>query len=326
MGKAGNALNHFLRDNREFADVINLCIYDGQKIIRPEDLEEAESVTFLEDCLGNLQERRNDVSKRCRNGSAYQIICLENETKIDYTMPVRGMEYEASRYREQVRRISENHRKEDFQDWNELSSRFKKTDTLYPVITLVLYWSKEPWDGPRTLEDMLNIPAREKEFLRPFLQNYKLNLINMYKLKDSDACEGQLKYILRLLKLDGDKKAIYEEVKEHPEYEKLKRETGHVLSALLGDERIEQCMESQKEKEGFNMCKALDDLWNDAKQEGRLEGRQEGRSEGKSEALSCVNKLILYLAEEDRYDDIRRAAQDTEYQKRLFVQYGLDMT
>lgn len=61
------------------------------------------------------------------------------------------------------------------------------------------------------------------------------------------------------------------------------------------------------------MCKALDDLWNDA------------REEGKTEALSCVNKLILYLAEEDRYDDIRRAAQDMEYQKSLFVQYGLEM-
>ena len=38
MGKTNDALNHFLKDNQEFADMINLSIYKGQKVVEPDDL------------------------------------------------------------------------------------------------------------------------------------------------------------------------------------------------------------------------------------------------------------------------------------------------
>lgn len=316
MGKVNNALNLFLQDNTEFADLINLSVYQGKEVVSPERLEDKESVMYPANHHGELLERRNDVSKRYRNGTSYQIFCLENESKIDYTMPVRGMEYEAGRYHEQVKEIAKKHRKEDYQNFSEFSSHFTKEDKLYPVITIVLYWSREPWDGAKSLVDMLNISETEKQALEPFLQNYKLNLVNMYELKDNGICKGQLKYILRLLHLDKDKKAMYEEVKSDPGYKKLKPETGKVLSALLGSREIGRRIELQKQQEGeIDMCKALEDLWNDAVAEGEEKGKLEERSR--------INKLFFYLAGEKRYGDIERAAQDMEYQDQLFARYGL---
>lgn len=317
MGEINNELNHYLQDNRVFADMVNLCVYDGRRVIRPEELTDEESVVYPKSHQGKRSERRNDVSKRCRNGSAYQIFCLENETKINYIMPVRGMEYEAGRYRKQVREITESHEKGDYQDWGELSSGFTREDRLYPVVTLVLYWSREVWDGARSLLEMLDMTEEEKKALTPFLQDYKLNLINMYDLKNTEACDSQLKYVLKLLQMDDDKKAMYEEAASNSEYGGLKADTGRVIAALLGDKDLQMYMEKQSTEGGtVGMCKALDDLKKDAKQQGMEIGKAEGES--------CFAKLTEKLLGDSRLQDLKAAAQSPAFRKTLYQEYGIE--
>ncbi len=47
--------------------------------------------------------------------------------------------------------------------------------------------------------------------------------------------------------------------------------------------------------------------------------KEEGRREGKQE-VNCLNQL---LAEQNRTEDIIRAAKDTEYQKKLFKEFQI---
>ena len=65
----------------------------------------------------------------------------------------------------------------------------------------------------------------------------------------------------------------------------------------------------------------------EGREEGRVEGREEGREEGKEmgkqEERRRLNTLILRLTEDDRADDIVKAAQDEDYQKQLLEEYGL---
>lgn len=319
MGQLNNELNDFLKNNQEFADIVNLSVYKGNQVLRPENLEDVGQVIYPQDHRGAKHELRNDVSKRCRNGHTYQIYCLENETKVSYVMPVRGMLYEAGRYMEQVKEIHAGHEKTDYQDWGEYSSGFTREDRVQPVITLVLYWSREPWDGAGSLLDMLDISEEEKKDLSPFLNDYKVNLINMYDLEGLENCRGQLKYVLKLLKLDQDKKAIYEEVAANPEYRKLNLQTGRVLAVFLGSEKIRKYVEKNKEKGAFDMCKALDDLWKDAEQEGMERGIERGLQQG----AIRVNLLNQRLIHEKRYQALERSASDAEYQQKLFAEYGL---
>lgn len=94
-----------------------------------------------------------------------------------------------------------------------------------------------------------------------FLQNYRLNLINMYELEHVEASQRRLIYILRLLKKDQRREEIYQEVQEDPACRKLNRETGRAMAVLLRDEKLGQYIEERKEKgETFSMCKALDDM------------------------------------------------------------------
>lgn len=288
MGKINNELNHFLEDNQEFADLINLCIYQGRKVIVPEDLEEEPQAVYSEDKKSVKHELRNDVSKRCRNGRSYHIYCLENQAAVSHIMPVRIMNYEAARYMKQIKEAGRKHEKQDYHKWEELADGFVPEDRLYPVITIVLYWSRKPWNGAVSLWEMLDLTEEEKRSLAPFLQNYRLNLINMYELQGEDSCAGQLKYILRLLRMDQDKKAIYTEVTANPEYRNLKPETGSVLAVLLGSEKIRRSVEEQWKKKGetFDMCKALDDLWKDAESQGLERGLEQGLERGLEQGIS----------------------------------------
>lgn len=61
----------------------------------------------------------------------------------------------------------------------------------------------------------------------------------------------------------------------------------------------------------------------DMQEEGRREGREDGLREGREEGQQKVNRLNQLLAKKNRAEDIIRAAQDTEYQKKLFKEFQI---
>ena len=57
------------------------------------------------------------------------------------------------------------------------------------------------------------------------------------------------------------------------------------------------------------MCEIMEKLNTEAREEGREKGREEG--------INDVNALNLRLINENRLDDLRRAATDVDYQNQL---------
>ena len=92
---------------------------------------------------------------------------------------------------------------------------------------------------------------------------------------------------------------------------------------------MKRSLEEQKREKrgGFNMCKALDDLYHDAREEGMQQGIQQGIQRGMQQGIlqgaDRVNRLTLLLMEEKRYANLTRSASDHEYQNQLFEAYGL---
>ena len=62
---------------------------------------------------------------------------------------------------------------------HEFISGICKTDRFLPVVTLVLYYGEEDWDGPMCLHDMLDIP----EEIKKYINDYRLNII---QIKDNN--------------------------------------------------------------------------------------------------------------------------------------------
>ena len=63
---------------------------------------------------------------------------------------------EAMMLRKQVKEQEKRDPAEKLLPGTEFLSGLKKGDRLIPVISLVIYYSPDSWDGPRTLHEMLN--------------------------------------------------------------------------------------------------------------------------------------------------------------------------
>lgn len=188
MGKPNIVTKRYMQDNARFADICNFYLFDGQQMIRPEDLAEKD-VTELALPKGlegaKAVEKYRDIIKGCciksAKGITYLIIGIENQNDAHYAMVVRNMLYDALNYSSQVEKAAKQHRKnKDISD-SEFLSGFAKDDKLVPVITLTIYWNTGGWDGARSLHELLDV---SDEGVLKYVSDYKLNLIVPEEIKD----------------------------------------------------------------------------------------------------------------------------------------------
>ena len=116
-------------------------------------------------------------------------------------MPVKDGLYDMLGYSKRIAEINRSYRKDSdhSDDEGELTvendvikikltseeflSGLRKGDKLMPIITAVVYLGEKPWDGPRSLFDMLDV---QDERLYRFLNDYKLNLISHADMADEE--------------------------------------------------------------------------------------------------------------------------------------------
>lgn len=67
-----------------------------------------------------------------------------------------------------------------------------------------------------------------------------------------------------------------------------------------------------------------EDAREEGREEGLMEGRARGREEGRVETRSELNQLTICLLNAKRYNDLERAAEDIEYQKKLLKEFGIE--
>ena len=71
----------------------------------------------------------------------------------------------------------------------------------------------------------------------------------------------------------------------------------------------------------------LQEMMSEERMAGRKEGleigRQEGLEAGRRESLDKMNQLIILLSEQNRKDDIIKAANNKEFHEQLFREFHL---
>lgn len=168
MGKADTVTKAYMRNNNIFADAFNFLIYKGEHIVNPEKLREVD-ITELALPFGSSNETENvsdgsvqkyrDILKSAvimqEDDVSYILLGIENQTDIHYAMPVRNMIYDALQYGKQITDIAATHKKDgkaaNRHTKAEYLSGFFKTDRIRPVITLVIHFGADKWDGPLSL-------------------------------------------------------------------------------------------------------------------------------------------------------------------------------
>ncbi len=119
MGTKDSKAKEYLSDNTRFSEICNYVLFDGEKVIKPEDLKECDTTEVLSvfgiDRKQIVKQKWRDLLKSVsvkHTGEMYVILIgAEAQTDIHYAMPVKTMIYDALNYGEQVNEAKKRHRK-----------------------------------------------------------------------------------------------------------------------------------------------------------------------------------------------------------------------
>lgn len=273
--------------NDVFADIVNVLLFDGEEIIKPEELiDQAPRAAYKVD--GKIREIERDVAKRWSKQNI-RIACvgLENQTKADPDMPLRVIGYDGAEYRAEL----------------------NGTDR-YPVVTLVLYFGFDKhWDQPRNLLGCFDVP----EAFKPYVRDYEINLFEIAYLTDEKV---------KLFKSDFGIVADYFVQKQrNGDYKPEPRQMQHVqevlqlLSVMTGDHRFEETFSEDTQGGVKTMCDVLDRV----EKKGKAEGKAQGKAEGENLILTLMQKLFAA----GRVEDAQKASNDHAYCTKLLTEFGL---
>ena len=144
-------LKNYWRNNEQFADLFNAVLFDGQQVIKPEELEDAdtEESSVLEhgEYVESIQASRDNIKIRKKSvvhGVEYVMLGKEGQEFIHYAMPIRIMGYDYATYKKQYENNAKRYKACAGLESDEYLSRMKRTDRFIPVITVVVYYGATP--------------------------------------------------------------------------------------------------------------------------------------------------------------------------------------
>lgn len=281
MGRLDALTKEYMKRPDIFADVFNQFLYHGRQIVIPERLVELDTteiaVPYGADHVSVPEQRYRDVAKllmAMTDGyAAYCILAAENEGKIHYAAPVKNCLYDAIQLAHQVTAAAASHRKSKLADKNlsnkklsgdEFLSGFWKEDRLLPVVTVVIYFGAEEWDGPLSLHEMYSDCSEE---IRRYAMDYRVNLITPSGLSDSEIDEFQsnMREIMRYIKYSKDKKKLHSVIGTELRFKCVERDAAEIINAATGSN-----MKIDKGKESVDVCIAIQGMMEDSRIEGAI--------------------------------------------------------
>lgn len=294
MGKQNDVLLDYFDDNERFADLYNATLFGGRQVINPGQLEDA-SERYTQrsgDKKGNAayRARFRDVKKRLRDGGTLRILALEAQELVDYSMPLRCMNYDVQEYLKQMRRIqAANDRTGAYRTPSERLCRLLKSDRLHPVYTICLYHGMEEWDGPVSLGGMMDFGDGPEDF-RACFQDYSFALVRGNRPLDYENFRTSLREVLEILPYRRDKKKLTELVNGREAYRSLDRETMEVISVMTNNRKLMEDAEAYRVGESYNMCEALEGIKEDGIEIGMKKGMKKGVEKGIRGMVSALRE------------------------------------
>ena len=274
MGAADTVTKAYMRENTIFADAFNYLIYGGRRVIDPNSLKELDTteiaLPFGDDKTDEAVQKYRDILKSAvikeDKDAAYVLLGIENQTDIHYAMPVRNLIYDALQYGKQVSDVSAKHRKESGNGHNrgEYLSGFYKEDRLTPVITLVVHFGADAWDGPLSLHEMMSV---DKPEIMQMVPDYRIQLIDPARMKPEDLMkfETSLREVMGYIKYSKDKEGMKTNMAGNSRT-MLERTAVQVIKAITNTP-----IEIPEGLEEVNVCEAIEEMMKDSKAEGKLD-------------------------------------------------------
>ena len=273
-----------------FADIINVLIYDGKQVVKPEELRTTNVQSQYKASDDVLHEEERDILKEWTKGKNYKVFFgIENQTTKDRKMPLRVIAYDGASYRSQMLK--------------------KNQKDFCKVITLVLHFGNRRWEGDKELQEIIKKQSGEEEWF----QNYKLNVVDIAYLT-----EKQIKMFRSDFGIIADyfvkRRKGYKAIENHQPIKHVD-EMLKFMKIFAEDNRFLKLNVKKDEKGEVTMCTILDAV----EQKGINKGKKLGYKNGQDEIL----KLVKILIASNRLKDIDRIYEDESYREQLIKQYKI---
>ena len=272
MGVLDTEGKKYLSDNEIFADAFNYLVYDGKQVIKAAELREIDTTELAVPYGNNAKapvQKYRDILKLWNammdDDAIYVILGAELQDKVHYGMPVKDGLYDMLGYSKQIEEIRRSYRKQGEENTGEITaedgtlkikltseeflSGLRKGDKLIPIITAVVYFGDTPWDGPRSLHDMLDF---KNDAIKSYVPDYKLNLISPADMEDEEfgKFSTDLGFAMEVIKHQS---SDADEVIERTNHRKIDRDT-----ALFLNTAVKLNLEYEEEAGGVDMCLAME--------------------------------------------------------------------
>lgn len=237
---------------------------------------------------GSIERTSDIVMRQKTTGDLFALWILENQETIDYSMPVRVMLKEALEYDRQVKELKRKNvaaykknqgkagRRPSTVTPGEYLYKLQKGERIYPVNTLIVYWGKEPWDGPRSLHDFLHFGSEDirlQNELKKLVPEYPLHILDLNAVTDYSKFRTELRTVFELYRCRNDKKKFREYVEGYEECRHLDEESCWIIGRFTNAEKLlTKSDKNKKEEKDMDIGSAIWDI--------REEGVQEGISQG----------------------------------------------
>lgn len=326
MGAKDNKITPYLQKPENFCGLLNGGVFNGKPILSPEKLtllpgQQSVELTGKDD-VGKKKKKsytfHHDVVMKADWGGYYAILSCEDQSHIHYGMPLRMLQYDVLEYIRQVKEIEEKNRAEkNLKSGAEFLSGMTKEDFLQPVVGVVFYHGEEPWDGAKSMTDMVHLPA-DLEELREFIPQYKIHLIDP-RTVNLEHFTGAWRTLMEVLRYMGDKQGFASYVENHAEeLDALSIESGEVLLTLLGENR-----RLTEGKEAVTVCTALEELKEDWKNEGIHIGEARGEARGAIKGENRIISLVTCMIRDGLSNEILRLDSDENFKRAMLGKYQL---
>ena len=233
-------------------------------------------VSFLDTRISmeKLLDKLYKVKLSDDNTTTFCLIGLENQSKFDAHMLIRAGITSLLLY-----------------DW-----KLSLKEDLKPVFIVVLNMSDDEWQGPTSLEDYFS--KDDLSLLGPLMVSVRMLVIDPHGMgeEEMDGLKTDLDLVLKVIKYKSDKNAFCGYISSEERFKKLDEVTAKLVAELANVDIYGG---------GNAVCKAIEDLIKDSKEEGISETIFKLRRDGLLNREVAAGRLGLsveeYTKREDRF-------------------------
>lgn len=285
-----------------FADIINVLVYQGEEVVKPEELRTTSIRSQYKASDDVLHEEERDTLKEWNNKKGFKVLFgIENQTIKDKKMPLRVIAYDGASYRSQMLK--------------------KGAKEFCKVITLILHFGDNQWKDDKELREVINQESVNEELF----QNYKLNVFDIAYLT-----EEQIKMFQSDFGIIADyfvkRRKGYKTIENHKPIKHVD-EMLKFMRIFAEDERFLQLDVKKNEEGEVTMCTILDTAINKGIEQGISQGISQGITQGIAQGKiigeNATLQLVKILLANNKIQDIDKIYNDIQYRNKLMEEYKI---